>query len=158
MAADLAGTPVSGIDVMMCGDAHLSNFGVFATPERNLVFDVNDFDEAYHGPWEWDVKRLAASAVVAGRTNGFKDSANLNIARSVARMYRETMIWFSEKPLLDTLYLSIRAEETLEVLERYFQREAKKARKVSKKARRKTQEATLAKLTEVVDGRRRVHQ
>lgn len=67
MAADLAGTPVSGIDAILCGDAHLSNFGVFATPERQLVFDINDFDEVYPGPWEWDLKRLAASAVVAGR-------------------------------------------------------------------------------------------
>ena len=72
MAADLVGTPVSGIEAILCGDAHLSNFGVFATPERKLVFDINDFDEVYPGPWEWDLKRLAASAVVAGRENGFK--------------------------------------------------------------------------------------
>ena len=70
MAADLASTPVTGLQVQLCGDAHLSNFGVFATPERKLVFDINDFDETYSGPWEWDLKRLAASAVVAGRENG----------------------------------------------------------------------------------------
>src|SRR3954463_2322789 len=72
MAADLAGTPTSGITVQLCGDAHLSNFGFFASPERHLFFDVNDFDETAPGPWEWDVKRLAASLVVAGRGNGFR--------------------------------------------------------------------------------------
>src|SRR6201996_3884693 len=71
MAADLAGTPTSGLRVQLCGDAHLSNFGAFASPERNLVFDVNDFDETLPGPFEWDVKRLAASLTVAGRDNGF---------------------------------------------------------------------------------------
>jgi uncharacterized protein (DUF2252 family) len=73
MAGDLAGTPNSGLEVVLCGDAHLANFGVFASPERRLVFDINDFDEAYPGPWEWDLKRLAASAVVAARENGLKE-------------------------------------------------------------------------------------
>ena len=72
MAADLAGTPVSGLRVQACGDAHLSNFGAFAAPDRRLVFDLNDFDESLPGPWEWDVKRLAASFAIAGRENGFK--------------------------------------------------------------------------------------
>src|SRR5258708_30379585 len=76
MAQDLAATPVSGIQVQLCGDAHLNNFGIYATPERNQVFDVNDFDETLPGPWEWDVKRLAASIVVAGRTNGLSDFIN----------------------------------------------------------------------------------
>src|SRR2546423_1131441 len=71
MAQDLAATPVTGLEAQVCGDAHLSNFGVYATPERNQVFDVNDFDETLPGPWEWDIKRLAASVIVAGRTNGF---------------------------------------------------------------------------------------
>ena len=73
MASDLAASPVTGQQAILCGDAHLSNFGIFATPERNQVFDINDFDEAYPGPWEWDLKRLAASAVVSGRQNGFGD-------------------------------------------------------------------------------------
>ena len=73
MAADLAGAPTMGIHAQLCGDAHISNFGVFATPERQLVFDVNDFDETLPGPWEWDLKRLVASAVVAGRENGFSE-------------------------------------------------------------------------------------
>ena len=76
MASDLAKTPISGIKVQICGDAHVSNFGFFATPERNLVFDVNDFDETLPGPWEWDVKRLAASIVVAGRQNGYTAQEN----------------------------------------------------------------------------------
>ena len=74
MAADLARTPASGLTAQVCGDAHLSNFGVFASPERDLVFDINDFDETLPGPWEWDVKRLAASFAVAGRENGFRRS------------------------------------------------------------------------------------
>jgi len=87
MAADLAPTPVSGLQVQLCGDAHLANFGVFATPERNLVFDINDFDETHPGPWEWDLKRLAASAVVAGRENGFADEVNRRLAMAVSRTY-----------------------------------------------------------------------
>ena len=81
MAADLAGTPTSGLQVQLCGDAHISNFGVFATPERKLVFDVNDFDETHPGPWEWDLKRLAASAVVAGRENGFSEKGKPGSSR-----------------------------------------------------------------------------
>ena len=91
MASDLAASPVSGQNVLLCGDAHLANFGVFATPERNLVFDINDFDETYPGPWEWDLKRLAASAVVAGRENGFKDKTCRQLALEVCRSYRKSM-------------------------------------------------------------------
>jgi uncharacterized protein (DUF2252 family) len=83
MAADLAGTPASGLRVQLCGDAHLSNFGAFASPERRLVFDVNDFDETLPGPFEWDVKRLAASLAVAGRDNGYPASA---VRKSVAQV------------------------------------------------------------------------
>jgi uncharacterized protein (DUF2252 family) len=154
MVADLADTPVSGVDVVLCGDAHLSNFGIYATPERNLVFDLNDFDEAYHGPWEWDLKRLAASAVVAGRQNGFKDKDNIEIARLVARVYREAMNKFSRTPLLDNWYFQIKADEVLELFERYSRKTSKRAKRTIKKARRKTQEATVEKLTEVIDGKR----
>ena len=80
MATDLAHTPATGIEALLCGDAHLSNFGVFATPERRMVFDVNDFDEAFFGPWEWDLKRLAASAVIAGRDNGFSEESCRQLA------------------------------------------------------------------------------
>ena len=155
MAADLANTPVSGIDAVLCGDAHLSNFGVFATPERNLVFDLNDFDEAYHGPWEWDVKRLAVSAVVAGRQNGFRDKDNRKIARLVAQVYREAMDRFSRATFLDTWYFQIEAEQVLSLFERDSKKVEKSTKRALKKARGKTQEATLEKLTEVVDGGRR---
>ncbi len=88
MAADLASTPVTGFKTMLSGDAHLSNFGIFASPERKLIFDINDFDECYPGPWEWDLKRLAASAVIAGRENGFKPGDNRELAKHVAKKYR----------------------------------------------------------------------
>ncbi len=87
MAADLASTPNTGLHAILCGDAHLSNFGIFATPERSMVFDINDFDEAYPGPWEWDLKRLAASAVVAGRGNGFSEKKCRGLAADTAKMY-----------------------------------------------------------------------
>src|SRR6516162_4649824 len=91
MAADLAGTLATGILVQACGDAHLSNFGLFGSPERNLVFDINDFDETRRGPWEWDVKRLVASLAVAGRTNGFSRDERERVVRSCAKAYRERM-------------------------------------------------------------------
>ena len=91
MASDLATTPVSGIRVQLCGDAHLSNFGVFATPERDQVFDVNDFDETLPGPWEWDVKRLAASLMVAGQQNGYTAAENHEAVVEGVKAYQEMM-------------------------------------------------------------------
>src|SRR3954452_14125700 len=91
MAADLAGTPRTGFHVQLCGDAHLSNFGVFAAPDRRLVFSVNDFDETLPGPFEWDVKRLVASFAVAGRDRGFDDAERQRINSTVTRAYRRTM-------------------------------------------------------------------
>jgi uncharacterized protein (DUF2252 family) len=156
MAEDLSGTPTTGINVMLCGDAHLSNFGVFATPERKLVFDLNDFDEAYPGPWEWDLKRLAASAVIAGRNNGFKNKDNRELARLVARVYREAMDMFAKAPVLDVWYYHIEAEKILAVFDRNSKKGAKSTKKMLKKARTKTRERTLEKLTEVVDARRQI--
>ena len=98
MAADLATTPASGLRVQLCGDAHLSNFGAFASPERRLVFDVNDFDETLPGPFEWDVKRLAASLAVAGRDNGFPAKARRKIALAAAEGYRTAMRAFASSP------------------------------------------------------------
>ncbi len=155
MASDLANTPVSGIDVVLCGDAHLLNFGVFATPERKMVFDLNDFDEAYPGPWEWDLKRLAFSAVVAGRQNGFKGKVNRKLARLVTQSYRESMERFAKLTILDMWYFHVEAEKTLALFERYSQKGAKSTKKMLKKARTKTQAATLEKLTEVIDDQRR---
>ncbi len=104
MAADLDGTPTAGLDVQLCGDAHLSNFGVFASPERNLVFDINDFDETLPGPFEYDVKRLAASLTVAGNNNGFAASEVSGITLATVRAYREAMAEFSTLRTLDVWY------------------------------------------------------
>ena len=98
MAADLAATPVSGLRVQCCGDAHLLNFGGFASPERALVFDVNDFDETLPGPWEWDVKRLAASIEVAGRDGGMKPPDRRAAVEATVRQYREAMRTFAAAP------------------------------------------------------------
>jgi Uncharacterized protein conserved in bacteria (DUF2252) len=95
MTADLATTPVSGLRVQVCGDAHLSNFGAFASPERRLVFDVNDFDETLPGPFEWDVKRLAASLVIAGRDNGYSAKVRRRLAVAVGESYRTAMREFA---------------------------------------------------------------
>jgi len=154
MAADLASTPVTGLQVQLCGDAHLANFGVFATPERNLVFDINDFDETHPGPWEWDLKRLAASAVVAGRENGFADEVNRRLAMAVSRTYRQAMVRLAEMRTLDVWYFQVEADQVFEVLERASKQAKKSARKMVTRARTRTQAQTLEKLTEVVDGRR----
>jgi uncharacterized protein (DUF2252 family) len=91
MASDLAAGKHTRLHVQLCGDAHLSNFGLFGSPERNLVFDINDFDESRRGPWEWDVKRLLASLVVAGRANGFDADEREHVIRTCAKGYRERM-------------------------------------------------------------------
>jgi len=107
MAHDLAATPVTGLRVQLCGDAHVSNFGFFGTPERNQVFDVNDFDETLPGPWEWDVKRLATSLVVAGRQNRYARSETRKAARAALRSYREMMAEFAGMRYLDTWYFHL---------------------------------------------------
>ena len=95
MAADLAGTPVAGLQVQLCGDAHLSNFGLFASPERRLLFDLNDFDETLPGPFEWDVKRMAASFTIAARHNGFTKMDTRAATQASVRAYREAMASFA---------------------------------------------------------------
>jgi uncharacterized protein (DUF2252 family) len=156
MASDLAQTPVTGLDVVLCGDAHLSNFGVFATPERKLVFDINDFDETYPGPWEWDLKRLAASAVIAGRVNGFSEKTCQELAVVVAKSYREAMSRFAQTALIDVWYFHVEADAVLKVFDRCAQKGTKRARKTMKKARSRTRQRTLEKLTEIVDGKRQI--
>jgi uncharacterized protein (DUF2252 family) len=158
MAADLAHTPNSGLQAILCGDAHLSNFGLFASPERRLVFDLNDFDEAFPGPWEWDVKRLAASVAVAGRDNGFSDKTNRGLAKEAVRAYRRTMARFAEMPTMDVWYFFVDAEALQDVFaEKTTKKRRKKAQKLLDKARSKTQAQTLAKLTYIDDdGRRRI--
>src|SRR5262245_49890628 len=113
MAADLAATPASGLRVQACGDAHLLNFGDFATPERRIIFDINDLDETLPAPWEWDVKRLAASFVLACRSNGFGKGTARDAALSCVRSYRERMAEYSEMSVLDIWYSSIDVEKVL---------------------------------------------
>lgn len=154
MAADLAHTPVTGIYTGICGDAHLSNFGLFASPERQLVFDVNDFDEVYYGPWEWDLKRLVASVVVAGRENGFKDKTNRSIAEGVVEIYRKTMRRISKMNTMDAWYYYVKAEALAATFEQRASKKSQKTTdKVLTKARARTQEQTLEKLTYFEDGK-----
>jgi hypothetical protein len=157
MAADLASTPASGLRVQLCGDAHLSNFGAFASPERRLVFDVNDFDETLPGPFEWDVKRLAASFAVAGRDNGFPAKARRKIALAAAESYRTAMRSFAEQPFLEVWYAHLDIEPALADFR--SQVEAKKfkaAEALLAKAHTSDSTKALRKLTTVVDGRRRI--
>ncbi len=114
MAHDLAGTPMTGVKLQACGDCHLLNFGGFATPERKLVFDINDFDETAVSFWEWDVKRLAASFVLAGRSNGFDDDESLEMAWWAARAYRKRMAGFAGMSVLEAWYASIDLEQLIE--------------------------------------------
>jgi len=113
MAADLAGTPTSGITVQACGDCHLVNFGVFGTPERGMIFDINDFDETLPAPWEWDVKRLAASFVMAGRNNGLREKDGKAAAREMVRTYRTQMAEFARMHVLDVWYSKLELETLL---------------------------------------------
>ena len=152
MAHDLASTPTSGIEVQACGDAHLLNFGVWATPERHLVFEVNDFDETLPAPFDWDVKRLAASVFVAGRDNGFADRDCALAARAGVAEYRERMTTLAGSNQLDRWYDRIDIDQVLAVV-RPAQRD--QAERVVRKARRRTNLATLDKLTTVADGGRR---
>ncbi len=152
MAADLAETPVSGLQVQACGDAHLSNFGAFASPDRRLVFDLNDFDESLPGPWEWDVKRLAASFAIAGRENGFKRRQREGAVRTAAFAYRDSMRAFASLRNLEVWYARLDVEAAMEELEDEDPKAVRRARKGVTKARSKDSLRALEKLTEVVDG------
>ncbi len=156
MAADLATTPVSGLRVQVCGDAHLSNFGAFAAPDRRLVFDLNDFDESLPGPWEWDVKRLAASFAIAGRENGFKRKERVAATRTAVRAYREAMRAFAGQSNLEVWYARFDVEAALGEVEEEDPTEVKRVRKGVAKARSKDSLRALAKLAEVVDGEPRI--
>ena len=156
MAADLAGTPASGLRVQLCGDAHLSNFGAFASPERRLVFDVNDFDETLPGPFEWDVKRLAASLAVAGRDSGFPAKARRKIALAAAERYRTAMREFAQQTFLDVWYAHLDIEPAIaEFRSQVKAKRFKEAEKLLAKAHTADSTKALAKLTTVVDGQRR---
>jgi uncharacterized protein (DUF2252 family) len=154
MASDLAKTPVSGITVQLCGDAHLSNFGFFATPERNLVFDVNDFDETLPGPWEWDVKRLAASIVVAGRQNGYTAQENRQAVVGCVEEYRRLMQHMASMGALEAWYQHLDIGQILELAKRKGREELQK--QVEKAKQRRTNLGTFPKLTEQVEGMYRI--
>jgi uncharacterized protein (DUF2252 family) len=157
MASDLAGTPVSGLAVQACGDAHLSNFGVFGSAERRLVFDVNDFDETLPGPWEWDVKRLAASMEVAGRDNGFPRKKRLQIVLATVAAYREAMRVFAGMTNLDVWYASADMEQLrAEFGPRLRARQAKRVDEGLTKARTRDSMQAVSKLTHLVDGQPRI--
>jgi uncharacterized protein (DUF2252 family) len=156
MAHDLAGTPKTGIQAQLCGDAHLLNFGVYASPERALLFDLNDFDETLPGPWEWDIKRLAASFVVAGRENGFDATECREAAQASVASYRQRMAEFSEMRELEVWYSRVGEQEVRGLLSDARKATAKKLSKSVRKARGRHSLQALSKLTRVVDGRRMI--
>ena len=158
MAQDLASTPNSGIQTQLCGDAHLLNFGAYASPERSLLFDLNDFDETLPGPWEWDVKRLAASLVVAGRDNGFDAAACRGAAQACVASYRQRMAEFSQMGELEVWYSRIGEGDIRGLLSdaRAGKKTTKRLSKNVRKARGRDSLHALSKLTTVVDGRRRI--
>jgi uncharacterized protein (DUF2252 family) len=157
MASDLAGTPATGIYVQACGDAHLSNFGLFGSPERKLVFDVNDFDETVPGPWEWDVKRLAASLEVAARENGFSDKDRRKIVRASAARYRQVMRQLSGEGNLGVWYTQVDMDEFRARFDGLLrERQRKLLDKGLAKARTRDSMQELDKLTRIEDGQPRI--
>ena len=157
MASDLAATPVSGLAVQACGDAHLSNFGIFGSAERRLVFDVNDFDETLPGPWEWDVKRLAASLEVAARGNGFSAKQRREIILAAVGRYRQAMHDFAGMTNLDVWYAHVDMDQLRAQFESQLKaRQRKLVDKGLATARTKDSMQAVAKLTRTVDGRPRI--
>ena len=162
MAADLAGTPESGVTVQLCGDAHLSNFGLFGSPERRMLFDINDFDETLPGPWEWDVKRLAASFEVMGRDRGFTPADRHAIVTAGVREYRDRMRSAAGMGSLQAWYEHLEAGELLELVrqevrvKRVSKREARAQQDMVAKARSRDSTRVLARRAHVTDGGLRI--
>src|SRR4051794_2681278 len=174
MASDLKDTPTAGLDVQLCGDAHLSNFGVFASPERNLLFDLNDFDETLPGPFEYDLKRLAASLTIAARNNGFRKAEARSITAASVNAYREAMLDFAEMRTMDIWYAHLSEEQLLLAVRSAITKEEERAAKSKKKAKTVGKQAergaaktlekartkdslqALSKLGELVDGKYRI--
>jgi uncharacterized protein (DUF2252 family) len=152
MALDLSSTPTTGLRVQACGDAHITNFGKFASPERNLVFDINDFDETVPGPWEWDVKRLCASLHVIGRQRGFSREQTDRLVLEAARSYRERLAQYATWPVLNLFY---ERTEIKRYIEHFPMKYRGRVRRDVRRARRKDHLRAVSKLTTVVDGRRR---
>ncbi len=157
MASDLSGMPRTSLHTQLCGDAHLSNFGVFAAPDRRLVFSINDFDETHPGPFEWDVKRLAASFAVAGRDRGFDDKEREQVNLAVGRSYREAISRYAGMPNLDLWYTRVDVDELRGELGKFVTaKERKRADKNLAKTRTKDSLRAFSKLTEIVDGTPRI--
>ncbi|MFZ4519012.1 MAG: DUF2252 domain-containing protein [Microthrixaceae bacterium] len=154
MAGDLVHTPVSGLFVQSCGDAHLANFGVFGSPERALVFDLNDFDETLPGPWEWDLKRLAVSAVLLARDHGWGPEAEQEMVATVGAVYRMAMAQFAQQGRLDVWYARLTDDMILGAIS--DEKQLRRTTKVIEKARANDVNKAVAKFTEVVNGRRRI--
>jgi uncharacterized protein (DUF2252 family) len=167
MAADLEETTTAGLDVQLCGDAHLSNFGVFASPERTLMFDLNDFDETLPGPFEYDVKRMAASFTIAARNNGFTSQEAEAATLASARGYREAMARYAEMGTMDIWYAHLSAQQVLDALstataslkgaeKKQAKAAEKNANKIAQKAHTRDSMQALSKLAEKVDGKYRI--
>ena len=162
MAWDLSTTPSTGIEVQACGDAHISNFGLYSSPERRTVFDINDFDETLPGPWEWDVKRLAASVEICGRDRGFTPEERESAVLESVRSYRMAMDEFSQMGEMDVRYSHLDVDDLLAKLSslkktsKSTQKDTKRAAKIIAKAKAKDSTRAIAKLTEVVDGKLRI--
>ena len=166
MAADIAGVPRTGLTVQLCGDAHLSNFGLYGSPERELLFDVNDFDETLPGPFEWDLKRLAASFILASRNNGFDEDTGRETALAAVRSYREHMTAYAEMHELEVWYSHIVADELFDMArgsqaaqaatKKTVNKRLKFAEKTFAKARSRDSLQAAGKLTERVNGTRRI--
>jgi uncharacterized protein (DUF2252 family) len=156
MAGDLATTPSSGLMVQLGGDAHLSNFGAYASPERRLVFDANDFDETLRGPWEWDVKRLAASVLIAAQHLGFRRSDAMDATAGVTRAYRDAMAEFAGHGYVDVWNQLVTIDDLRVAAGLAKEEWALRVDRFEKRARRKDSRQAVGKLTEMVDGRRRI--
>jgi uncharacterized protein (DUF2252 family) len=168
MAADLRTTPRAGLTTQVCGDAHLSNFGVFASPERNLLFDLNDFDETLPRPFEYDVKRMSASFAIAARNNGFSKAETADVTMASVRAYRETMAEFAQMRTMDIWYAHLSEQDLMAGIsdlgaakkskadKKFVARAAKAAGKGARKARTRDSLQALSKLAEYVDGRYRI--
>jgi hypothetical protein len=156
MAADLAKTPATGVHVQACGDCHLLNFGGFATPERNILLDINDFDETLPAPWEWDVKRLVASFVLAARSNGFADSDGRDAAVACARSFRTRMREYSEMSPLELWYARIDSDDVLELVPKAEDR-ARVQQRFDKAMERSGSEVDYPQLAGMVSGHIRIH-
>ncbi|HEV3165571.1 MAG TPA: DUF2252 domain-containing protein [Isosphaeraceae bacterium] len=157
MGADLASMPSVGLRAQICGDAHLSNFGAYASPERRLIFDVNDFDETLPGPWEWDLKRLVASLAVAGRNNAYSAANRRSIVLAAAAEYRTAMTSFSTMPSTEVWYAHVDAEEVLlQVKPEMDPREYRRLIQDLVKARARDSRHELSKLTRIVKGKPRI--